>query len=43
MSRLLGHETLSVSAIIANRVEKKFSKKPEQVIDKLIRKVLERC
>ena len=43
LGRLLGHETLSVSAIIANRIERKFSKNPDQVIDSLIRKVLERC
>jgi uridine phosphorylase len=42
MARLLGHEVLSVNAMIANRVKNKFSKDPDQVIDELIRKVLER-
>ena len=43
LARMLGHEALSVSAIIANRVEKRFSKTPDEAIDGLIRKVLERC
>lgn len=42
MARLLGHEALSVNAIIANRIKGKFSKDPEKVIDSLIKKVLER-
>ncbi|HYG19781.1 MAG TPA: nucleoside phosphorylase [Ohtaekwangia sp.] len=42
MARLLGHEVLSVNAIIANRVKNKFSKQPTKVIDGLIKKVLER-
>ena len=42
MARLLGHEALSVNAIIANRAMKKFSKDPNKVIDSLIKKVLER-
>ncbi|HZI25882.1 MAG TPA: nucleoside phosphorylase [Chryseolinea sp.] len=42
LARLLGHEALSVSAIVANRVEKKFSKKPAAIIDDLIQKVLQR-
>jgi len=42
MARLLGHEVLSVNAIIANRVKNKFSKDPDKVIDLLIKKVLER-
>lgn len=42
LGRLLGHETLSVNAIIANRVKNKFSKDPDKVIDSLIKKVLER-
>jgi uridine phosphorylase len=42
MARLLGHETLSVSAIVANRVAKKFSKQPNEVMEALIVKVLER-
>jgi len=42
LGRLLGHETLSVNAIIANRVKNKFSKDPDKIIDSLIKKVLER-
>jgi uridine phosphorylase len=42
MARLLGHDVLSVNAIIANRVKNKFSKQPQKVIDALIKKVLER-
>lgn len=41
MARLLGHEVLSVNAIIANRVKNKFSKQPHKVIDALIKKVLD--
>ena len=39
---LLGHETLSVSAILVNRIENKIAKNPNELIDGLIRKVLER-
>lgn len=42
MGRLLGHDVLSVNAIIANRIKNKFSKSPNKVIDSLIRKVLDR-
>lgn len=42
MGRLLGHEVLSVNAIIANRIKGKFSKDPNKVVDALIKKVLER-
>jgi uridine phosphorylase len=42
MARLLGHEVLSVNAIIANRAKGKFSKDPNKVIDGLIKQVLER-
>lgn len=42
MARLLGHEVLSVNAIIANRAKNKFSKDPNKIIDGLIKKVLER-
>ncbi len=42
MARLLGHEVVSVNAIIANRMKNKFSKDPNKVIDGLIRKVLDR-
>jgi uridine phosphorylase len=42
LARLLGHEVLSVNAIIANRVKNKFSKDPGKVIESLIEKVLDR-
>ncbi len=42
MARLLGHDALSVNAIIANRVKSKFSKNPKKIIESLIKKVLER-
>jgi uridine phosphorylase len=41
MGRLLGHEVLSVNAIIANRIKNKFAKDPNQVVDSLIIKVLD--
>lgn len=42
LGRMLGHETLSVSAVVANRIDKKFSAHPDDVIDSLIRKVIAR-
>jgi uridine phosphorylase len=42
MGRMLGHEILSVNAIIANRIKNKFSKDPNKVVDSLIKKVLDR-
>lgn len=42
LASLMGHDTLSVSAIVADRVNKQFSKDPLRSIDALIRKVLER-
>ncbi len=42
MARLLGHEALSVNAILANRMKNKFVKDPNKVIESLIEKVLER-
>lgn len=42
MCRLLGHEAISLNAIIANRPKNKFAKDPNKVIDELIKKVLER-
>lgn len=42
LGRLLGHEVISLNAIIATRVNEKFSKDPNKVIDSLIEKVLER-
>jgi uridine phosphorylase len=42
LGRLLGHEVLSVNAIIANRIKNKFSKDPNSIVEGLIRKVLDR-
>lgn len=42
LAKLLGHEALSVSAIVADRANGKFSKDPNNAIDSLIRKVLAR-
>lgn len=41
MGRLLGHEALSVNAIIANRIKNKFAKDPQKVVSALIKKVLD--
>jgi uridine phosphorylase len=37
----MGHECMSVNAIIANRVVKEFSKDNNAVVEKLIKKALE--
>lgn len=42
LANLLGHNMVSLNAIIANRLRNKFSKDPNQVIDSLIQKVLEK-
>lgn len=42
MANMLGHEMLSVNAVIANRLQGKFSKNPYPTIDSLIKKVLDR-
>ncbi len=42
MARLLGHEALSVNAILANRIKNKFAKDPNKIMESLIEKVLER-
>ncbi|MFY0599747.1 MAG: nucleoside phosphorylase [Cyclobacteriaceae bacterium] len=42
LAKLLGHEMVSVNAIIANRIRNRFSKDPNKVIDSLIKKVLDR-
>lgn len=42
MGRLLGHDVISVNAIIANRIKNKFAKDPNKIIDTLIQKVLDR-
>lgn len=40
LARILGHQALSVNAIIANRVTGSFSQTPAKTIDRLIRTVL---
>jgi uridine phosphorylase len=41
MGRLLGHQTLSLNAILANRITNEFHINPEKSINELIEKVLE--
>ena len=41
-ARLLGHQALSINAILGNRVKGAFSKNPYKTIDSIIEKVLER-
>ncbi len=41
-ARLLGHEALSINAVLANRVKNKFFKDKTRPIDKIIEMVLER-
>ncbi len=40
--KLLGHEVLSLNAILANRIRNTFSENPNKIVDDLIKKVLER-
>ncbi|MBC7850979.1 MAG: nucleoside phosphorylase [Chitinophagaceae bacterium] len=40
LGKLLGHQCLSVNAIVANRVAKRFSKDPKAAVEKLIVKTL---
>jgi uridine phosphorylase len=42
MGRLLGHHTLTVCTVLANRTTETYSKNPKQTIQKLIELVLER-
>ncbi|TPE42617.1 nucleoside phosphorylase [Pontibacter mangrovi] len=42
MGRILGHDMLSLNAIVANRVTQQFAENAEEVIDSLIVKVLDR-
>ena len=42
MGRILGHEVLSLNAIVANRITQEFAPNAEEVIDSLIVKVLDR-
>ncbi len=41
LAKLLGHDMISLNAIVANRIRNKFSKDPNKVIDSLIKKVLD--
>lgn len=40
MSKILGHEAISINAIIANRIHQSFSDKPKEVVAQLIKDVL---
>ncbi|MBS1486785.1 MAG: nucleoside phosphorylase [Bacteroidetes bacterium] len=42
LARMLGHEALSISAIMANRIKNKFAKNANRIMENLIEKVLER-
>ena len=41
MAKLLGHDMLSINALIANRATQEFSSAHQEVVENLIRKVLE--
>jgi uridine phosphorylase len=41
LGKLLGHHCLSLSAIVANRIQKEFTKDSDILIDRLIRQTLE--
>ena len=41
LGKAMGHYCLSLNAMIANRVEKKFSQNPQQLVEQLIKKTLE--
>jgi len=40
LGRLLGHETLTICAIVANRVSRTYSRDSHQAVDKLVQTVL---
>lgn len=42
MSRLLGHQALSCSAILANRANNTFSNQPKKIVEQMIRQMLGR-
>ncbi|MOA51634.1 hypothetical protein D3C78_1748080 [compost metagenome] len=42
MAKVLGHKACSINAILAARLEKKFSKNPSAIVEKAIKLVLER-
>jgi len=41
LGKLLGHHCLSISAIVANRIQKQFTSNSEALIDKMIKQTLE--
>lgn len=41
MASILGHEVVSLNAILANRVNQTFSDKPKELVEELIRKFLD--
>lgn len=41
LAKMLGHDVVSLNAIVANRIKSKFSKDPNKVIDALIKKALD--
>ena len=41
MGKLLGHQCISLNAIVANRIQKQFSKDSYTLVDRLIKKTLE--
>jgi uridine phosphorylase len=41
LAKVLGHEAISISAILANRITGEFSKKPAETVEKLIEMVLD--
>lgn len=41
MGKILGHQCLSLSAVVANRISKEFSKDGNAAVEKLIKKTLE--
>lgn len=40
MARLLDHKAVSVSAILANRITRRFSENPQQIVERMIEQVL---
>jgi len=42
LAKLLGHNAVSLNAMIANRASKQFSNKPADTVENLIKNTLER-
>ena len=40
LGRSLGHNTITICAILANRLKQEYSKEPKKLIDQLIKEVL---